>query len=119
MKKNTVVSRLEKMVEAIELMKWESGIEAFKFTRTLLIGCDKEITAFDLKMEIEDGLLILSDMQDELMHNELSGFVLDNIKEVNIKKSSFEIITPSMYLTIESLPDIHAPEETYEAALSN
>lgn len=123
MKKNTLVKKFEEVIEQIELLTWENGIEAFHITRTALKTGIKEIEAYALKMELEDDLVILSDMQNTLRNNDLSLLILDDIKEVRVTKDKdnhnlvkFDIIMTNKYLTIESLPDVHMPDDIYEAA---
>jgi hypothetical protein len=126
MKKNTLVKKFEEIIEKIESLTFMNGIEAWKVTRTTLKTGTREFTTYALKMEVADDYLILSDIQDTLMNNELSLFILDNVKEIKViedKKANnilkLDIIMNDLYLTIEPISDLQIPDEIYEAALSN
>lgn len=82
---------VEELIEEIELLQWEKGIEVFKITEETN-GVKRTYLLRNLKLEHEDGILVGSDADDILLENfnsmELSAIALNSYNTTIIKEDS-------------------------------
>lgn len=75
---------LEELAESIELLKYETGMEIFKITESSIKRGKVTYLIRYLQIELEDGIVIGSDLDNILLENmhALSGLVKKSVQKV-------------------------------------
>lgn len=89
----------EELVDLVSMLTWRDGVQTWKITEEF--NKKKEYTLDGLELEIEKGIVIATDENDEIYSDckSLMGFLVTSIQDI-IHKSKAEFIIKLRFGTI-------------------
>lgn len=98
---------VEQLIDKIEELTWCTGVVDWHITEDFTKSGEREYSLQGLKMEIEDNIVICSDMNDELYEDisrVLNTFLVDSIVNIEVHvKNVIKIFFKNGSITIKGI----------------